>query len=1330
MGASCFSGIAPAAGKESESRCWTLKDLTSSSSTSQATAKQSQRILTEPWVNPLAKTARSIQTLAVGARIHFASKRLKRELDKHELDDDEVQERWEPVHRSNAQLVLQHIFRYRGFYSKIGQSLSAKKASLPAPWVETLQPLQNEMPYSRFAAVRRIIQKELGQEPEQIFINFEQDPVASASVAQAHIASLRKTGEKVCVKVQHPGVADLMNVDLSTLEFLLWLMKRWHSDAPDLTEIAKEWRRTAGEEVDFRLEAKNASDAFHALRRHELPIKSCEPIMEYCSRRVLTMRYVAGWKINDIDKFPAGADRETIGSQLWEGFAVLVFDEGLIHGDPHPGNVFVEIGDGADLRPVFLDWGIVKRLTDAERLALAKWVVACLSMDRVLFMSASRELGYDFTEEPDYKQMDQFMQGALMMLRDTIPSSSMRQFIHQRNELEGLERDRAKVDAKKTGAKANPIGKIPGNILYFFRGMQLLHDCCSMLDVMVPVARVMLKYARRLLERTPPPLVGSGMSRSNLEGAVLAKLKELDAKGDFLAAQVAVARGSDQWLCDVSFGRAAVTSGPVSDGMLMPLLDAGTGVLVKCLLFVLSRPTVTGKVVGLDSEVSQLWPEFSQQGKAGITIRQLLQHQAGLHKPFSSKLRYRSFCNEHKVEETLAAAPFESAPAHSGDSCCVLGVLIAALLRRATGHDSAAEALKAILKTMGLEEDIVYSAADERMAHVGHRLLEEVSMASMWELLEERQRRVSTKRKPPPWLTLQEFAQEQPWCVDPLLVNREDLRKGSACTTGRGLRATARALCRFYMSDIPEKLLKESCELQRKLNVECLEEWEDLGKCLDVGLGWQLLKFRKLDGTGTIVGYGHTDGATGSVALRLPDVSVAVLLSCVDRDARQAAADLLEVVAAELGLQPLWRQEVPQVQEQLPAVGQDPKADSLEQLAAAVQRVELQLSRLGVPPGLPGLSSRAMASLNRQAEAAGISGSWVSAEMDGLDQILDAFNVPSMARGLARKARRTLRIEERGDAVRIAGTMSLAGRKMEEKQLSFKVGENFQGELPMAGSFRGFAKWLPGAPHGLLLEKRFTVKGCDVLLEETYAVTNGRLLHRMCIAGRDVHVPAGAPELELLCRSLDPSSFKLKTDIKVSDSVSLLRGGKLISPQVTSLSELSSMPLPGSLKFHYDEVACKIMFDLEGGQRQSQSQSSFNSQQLNSSVFSSALSNGASSSDVHASDVHLEGYAWKESRHLKQWRRRRLVLRSQELKCFKEDGSLTEIIPLSELRRVESADEKKRRDGCVGLFLRKRTYYFSFGSLDEKQRWMQELRPWQNASMISHQSSIASSWAS
>lgn len=1189
----------------------------------------------EVWTGLLAKAQRTAATMLVGARVHLSVVALRKELlQLPHLHEDEVTERWDELHRQNADLVFRHIRTYRGFFVKVGQKASTMRGILPDPWVEALVPLQDKLPVTAFAAVRQQVQANLGRPLEELFSEFAPVPVASASIGQAHVARLRATGEKVCVKVLHPGVAELSGVDLTNIEYLAEFFVNFHDEAPDFREVVKEMRRSSLEEVDFRLEAQNAVAASAALSRLGLDVGCPEPLPQYSGPQVLTMRFVEGWKVTATERLPPGTDREALGKAIIEAFAGLVFDEGLIHGDPHPGNIFVEqVGEG--VRPVFLDWGIVKRLSPEERAALARWVVASLSRDRFLYLSTLGELGVSITEAADLDALDVFMFTGMVSLRDTLPGSSMRQlreqFEKQREQHQKIKED----NGQKKFAKV--VEKIPGWIHFFFRGLSLLQEVCGMLDITVPVARVMLRYALPLLGATASPrpaLPGHG-GGSDLQVAVRGKLQELAAAGRLLGAQVAVLRGSadGKWACSACAGVMGPAGAPVAEDSLMPLLDISVSVLVTCLLAALSKPTVTGKEVGLEDPVERLWPEFCRGGKGGACIARLLRHGAGLRRPFRGSTTHRTLSSERQMEDALAACPRDVDGA--SDVCHVVGIAAAALLRRATGHKTAAEALRSVLEPLGLHQDVVYSGPPERQARVGHQLVEEVTVAAIWDAVESHQQRLDEQQgeKTPAWLSWQELAKEQPWCVDPLLVNAVDVQRGRGCLAGRGLRATAKALCELHASDLVPPALLEESRGGRRLRVESREEWRELGRCIEVGAGWQLLRFRRIgaaEDEDEVVGHGHLDGATGSVVVRVAGASLAVLCSSADAEAPEAAHQLLAVAAAGLGLEPIWHLDEPRVPERVGAVGAvaaDESEDSDDTtgetscgvstrtsrsrtsrtprtprtpaaVCHAVRRLEERVFKLTeliegqVPAQGEARKADGPANPAKPAPVCLLSGRWVSAETEGLEELLDTLGVPALVRSLAKRLRRTLQLQIRGDQISFASTASVGSRKVEETTVKFRIGETFEGQQPGGGTFQGVAQW--GVPEDgvkcedpggwvLVVEKRLEVAGRRITLEERFHLAEGRLSVCSTLQGGPIEAELQtAADRDLVARNLDPATLRLRQNVKLSGNATLWRGGLLTGPAPASVSGVLALLPPAVVLLTYEDLRSTTMFNREG----------------------------------------------------------------------------------------------------------------------------------------------------
>jgi len=705
------------------------------------------------------------------------------------------------------------------------------------------------------------------------------------------------------------------------------------------------------------------------------------------------------------------------------------------------------------------------------------------------------------------------------------------------------------------------------------RAFSLLQGLCSQLNVTVSFAEPMLRHALSLVAaRTASATLHSRLTmlkESPLELIVLARLKALEAARRLVGAQVAVLRddAGGTWECNIALGRAGLEAEqPVDERTLMPLLDLGNTALVVSLLSALSRPTSSGERVTLETPVWRLWPEFAQQGKKKVTLKQLLEQRAGLSRPFQKKrMGIKRFCNELRMEEMVAAAPQDG---KEGPTFCpAQGLLLAALLRKTTGHSSASGALRATLEMQGLQDDIVFAAEESaRMAHVVRQPIESLTLPRIFEWVEthQRAREAGVEEDPSAWLSWHEASDIFPSCMDPLLPNRPDLRSGEGLSAARGLRGSAQSLCRCLAArSLPADIVKQTTTTCRKLKVESLAEWEHLGRCLDVGVGWQLFRFRRLanghrkqDGSAAVdvveahekhsektqaqleekeqertgrqqgqeapdaptltncqwdceevVAYGHSDASTGSYALRFPGITVVVLLNrvhSISEDPERIGFELLQLVAEQIGLEPVWNMDAPDLPAEPPRQTKKKLSPEDEQraLGEAIARMEERLEHL----------TKEMESLGEGAAGSpppsamdDFCGTWQSAQVEGLDHILELFQVPESFRFMARKATRTLRIETRGGEVTLATTTSLAGRTIDETTLRFTIGMPFSGEDKLGGSFTGKAYWMPpsmrandsmqaGSSQRLVTERTFCVDGHDLLFEECHVLaSDGRL---------------------------------------------------------------------------------------------------------------------------------------------------------------------------------------------------------------------------------------------
>ena len=277
-------------------------------------------------------------------------------------------------------------------YIKLGQIISSGEGVFPAELVSEFKKCRDQVPAEPFSTVKVVVERDLGARLEDVFSEFDPTPLAAASIAQVHAATLR-TGERVVVKVQRPSVAALVHHDLKVMSWLApFLVGRIPvaslANPPALVELFGE---TIVEELDFRMEAANMIDVAAMLRElgnqgYVVP----RPHPTLVTRRVLVMQRVDGFNFDDVAGMKgAGVDTEevvrTAMVALMEGAMVY----GVFHGDLHGGNLFV-LPDG---RTALLDFGIVGRLSQPRRLAFLRLMVGATMNDPVAQMAAMRDLG-------------------------------------------------------------------------------------------------------------------------------------------------------------------------------------------------------------------------------------------------------------------------------------------------------------------------------------------------------------------------------------------------------------------------------------------------------------------------------------------------------------------------------------------------------------------------------------------------------------------------------------------------------------------------------------------------------------------------------------------------------------------------------------------------------------------------------------------------------------------------------------------------------------------------------------------------------------------------
>jgi ubiquinone biosynthesis protein len=280
-------------------------------------------------------------------------------------------------------------------FVKFGQALSTRRDLLPVDIADELAKLQDRVPPFDAAIAIAAIEKAFGLPLEGIFGSFDPQPLAAASIAQVHVATL-KDGREVVVKILRPGMREIIDLDLEVLDYLAALADAYWLEARRLrpVELIREYRKTILDELDLLREAGNAAQ----LRRNFAgsPLLYVPEVhWDYCRVNVMVMERIRGVIVNDLDALRArGTDIRKLAENGVEIFFTQVFRDNFFHADMHPGNIFVQIDDPRNPRYAAVDFGIVGTLQARDQHYLAENFLAFFDRDYARVAALHVESGW------------------------------------------------------------------------------------------------------------------------------------------------------------------------------------------------------------------------------------------------------------------------------------------------------------------------------------------------------------------------------------------------------------------------------------------------------------------------------------------------------------------------------------------------------------------------------------------------------------------------------------------------------------------------------------------------------------------------------------------------------------------------------------------------------------------------------------------------------------------------------------------------------------------------------------------------------------------------
>jgi len=339
-------------------------------------------------MNLITRVQRTIQ-VGTTAAIVWSSYKIPSFVRRHTGRPPRTDAELNALHERTAQRILALALKMRGVMIKMCQALATRSDVFPPEFITHLKQCHDAVPAKPFVAVRNVVERELGKSMDEVFSSFDESPLASASLAQVHRATLRD-GREVAVKVQYPDIEDIINTDLANMRRVCRVYEFFDPQPLALLPLLTELTTHLSYELDFVREAR-FSDKVRDLFASDDLVMIPKTYHEWTTERVLVMELVSGIKITEKEEIEAaGLDPVDVVQDLMHIYVRMILAAGFFQADPHPGNLFVT----QEGKIIVLDFGLSKELPEGFGLGLFELMFSLMTFNETAMLKAFDALGF------------------------------------------------------------------------------------------------------------------------------------------------------------------------------------------------------------------------------------------------------------------------------------------------------------------------------------------------------------------------------------------------------------------------------------------------------------------------------------------------------------------------------------------------------------------------------------------------------------------------------------------------------------------------------------------------------------------------------------------------------------------------------------------------------------------------------------------------------------------------------------------------------------------------------------------------------------------------